>query len=132
MRNNTKLRLRWGDFLIFLAIVVAACGIWIHLAMLQTDQTYGEIWVDGELYRQFRLDGSVQKTIRLEGKATEVTIEVDATQMRFIESQCADHTCEQTGWIFRVGQTAVCLPNRVMLKITGSTTDADAVDVIAQ
>ena len=62
MRNNTKLRLRWGDFLIFLAIVVAACGIWIHLAMLQTDQTYGEIWVDGELYRQFRLDGSVQKT----------------------------------------------------------------------
>ena len=44
MRNNTKLRLRWGDFLIFLAIIAAACGIWIHLAMLQTDQTYGEIW----------------------------------------------------------------------------------------
>ena len=46
MRNNTKLRLRWGDFLIFLAIIAAACGIWIHLAMLQTDQTYGEIWLD--------------------------------------------------------------------------------------
>lgn len=132
MRNNTKLRLRWGDFLIFLAIIAAACGIWIHLAMLQTDQTYGEIWLDGELYQQFRLDGSVHKTVQLEGKATEVIIEVDGTQMRFTDSQCTDHTCEQTGWISRVGQTAVCLPNRVMLKITGSTTDADAVDVIVQ
>lgn len=130
MQNKTKLRLRWGDFIVFAAIVAVACGIWVHLAMIQTDQTYGEIWLDGELYQQFRLDGSVQKTVQLEGRKTEVTIEIDGTQMRFTDSHCADHTCEQTGWISHVGQTAVCLPNRVMLKITGST--ADAVDVIVQ
>lgn len=132
MWNKTRFALRWGDFLIFLAIIAAACGIWIHLAMQQVDQMYGEIWCDGTLYQQFRLDGSVYKTISLDGKVTEVTIEIDGTQMRFTDSQCTDHTCERTGWISRVGQTAVCLPNRVMLKITGNTTDADAVDVMVQ
>lgn len=132
MQNKTKFGLRWGDFFIFIAIIVIACGIWIHLAMQQADQVYGEIWLDGELYQQFRLDGSVHKTILLDGKTTEVTIEIDGTQMRFTNSQCTDHTCERTGWISRVGQTAVCLPNRVMLKITGDTTHADAVDVIVQ
>ncbi|MDO5783505.1 MAG: NusG domain II-containing protein [Eubacteriales bacterium] len=124
--------LRPGDAVIFLAIIAAACGIWLHLVLLQTDQTYGEIWLDGALYQQIKLDDSTKETIRLEGKNSEVTIEADGRQMRFILSECPDHTCERTGWISGVGQTAVCLPNRVMIKITGSTGDEDAVDAVVQ
>lgn len=132
MRNKTEVPLKWGDFLIFFVIIVVACGIWIHLALLQTDQTYGEIWLDSKLYQQIKLGNHTKQTIQLKGKATDVTIEVDGKQMRFVESECADHTCENTGWVSRVGQTAVCLPNRVMIKITGNTNDTDAVDVIVQ
>lgn len=132
MKNKTRIPLKWGDFLIFIAIITAACGIWIHLALLQTDLTYGEIWLDGEMYQQLRLGSNTQKTIRLAGKATDVVIEIDGERMRFVESECPDHTCENTGWISRVGQTAVCLPNRVMIKITGSMETDDAVDVVVQ
>ena len=47
--------------------------------------------------------------------------------MRFVESQCYDHTCERTGWVSRVGDTAVCLPNRMMIKIVGAGS-GDGVD----
>lgn len=127
-----KLALKAGDFLIFIAIIAAACGIWIHLALIQTDQTYGEIWLDGELYQQIKLGNTAQQTVKLDGRTGTVTIEIDGKQMRFILSECPDHTCERTGWVSRVGQTAVCLPNRVMIKITGSTDNENAVDIIVQ
>ena len=117
MKN--KIPLKAGDFVIFAAIIALACGIWIRLALMQTEQTYGEILVNGELYRQVKL-----------GRTGEVTIEIDGERMRFVSSQCPDHTCERTGWISRVGQSAVCLPNRVMIKITGNSTDG--VDAVAQ
>lgn len=133
MKNKrTTFPLKPGDVVIFLAIVAAACGIWLHLALLQTDQTYGEIWLDGELYQQIKLDDSTEETIQLEGKVSEVTIETDGRRMRFVLSECPDHTCERTGWISSVGQTAVCLPNRVMIKITGNSGEEDAVDAVVQ
>ena len=54
MKN--KIPLKAGDFVIFAAIIALACGIWIRLALMQTDQTYGEILVNGELYRQVKRD----------------------------------------------------------------------------
>lgn len=133
MRNKLAgLLLKPGDAFIFLAILAAACGIWLHLVLLQTDQTYGEIWLDGELYQQIKLDDNTKDTIQMEGKNSEITIEVDGRQMRFILSECPDHTCERTGWISGVGQTAVCLPNRVMIKITGGSGDDNAVDAVVQ
>lgn len=125
-----KFPLKAGDFAIFIAIIALACGIWIRLALMQTEQTYGEILVDGELYQQIKLGGREQEIIVLQGLVSEVTIEIDGDRMRFISSECFDHTCERTGWISRVGQTAVCLPNRVMLRITGNNTDG--VDAVAQ
>ena len=129
MKNKTW---KLGDIVIYVAILAAACGIWIHLALIQTDQTYGEIWLDGELYQQIKLDDSTQETIQLDGKMSEVTIQAEGKRMRFILSECPDHTCERTGWISGVGQTAVCLPNRVMIKITGSTDEDNTVDVVVQ
>lgn len=127
---NRKIPFRPGDFAIFAAIILLACGIWIRLALLQTEQTYGEIWVDGTQYRQIRLADDTHQTITLDGREDTVTIEIEGKQMRFVNSHCADHTCEQTGWISRVGQTAVCLPNRVMIKITGS--GDSGVDAVVQ
>lgn len=128
---RSKIPLKAGDFVIFTAIIALACAIWIRLALMQTDQKYGEIWVDGAQYRQIKLGGGERKTIVLQGKTAEVTIEVDGSRMRFVSSRCPDHTCERTGWISRVGQTAVCLPNRVMIKITGSSAEHD-VDAVVQ
>ncbi len=127
---QNKFPLKAGDFLIFAAIIALACGIWVRLALMQTDQTYGEIWVDGACRQQIKLSDSGTQTLHISGRVGEVVVTVDGKRMCVSEADCPDHTCVKTGWISQVGQTAVCLPNRVMIKITGSTDDA--VDAVAQ
>lgn len=128
MKN--KMPLKAGDFVICAAIIAFACGIWIHLALMQTDQTYGEIWIDGEQYRQIKLNDQTDETIELDGKKGKVVIRAEGKSIWFEDADCPDHTCIKTGKISKVGQSAVCLPNRVMLKITGS--NAAEVDVVVQ
>lgn len=128
-----RVGLRPGDFVIFVLIVVGACAIWLHYAMMQTDRVYGEIWKDGELYQCVSLAENYQATFVVPGDQEDSTIEVDGMRMRFVQSKCADHTCERTGWVSRVGDTAVCLPNRVLIKIVGETTGDDGgIDVVAR
>lgn len=133
MKN--KLGLKWGDFILFALILGGACLIWMRFAMIQTDNVYGEIWKDGELYERVQLADGYQNTITVPGKASDSIIEIDGKRMRFIQSKCSDHTCERTGWVERVGETAVCLPNRTLIKIAradGSTDNADGIDAVVQ
>lgn len=133
MKN--KLGLKLGDFLLFALILMGACLIWVRFAMLQTDQVYGEIWKDGELYERVQLADGYQTTITVPGEASDSIIEVDGKRMRFVQSKCWDHTCERTGWVERVGETAVCLPNRTLIKIVGAdgtTEDDSGIDAVVQ
>ena len=125
MKN--KLGLRPGDFVLFALILLGACLIWVRFAMLQTDRVYGEIWHDGEWGERVALSDSYHEVFEIQGDQTLCTIEADGKRMRFVQSQCYDHTCERTGWVSRVGDTAVCLPNRMMIKIVGAGS-GDGVD----
>lgn len=37
----------------------------------------------------------------------------------FIKSDCPDQVCIETGKIFRAGQSAICLPNQIMVVVEG-------------
>ena len=44
-----------------------------------------------------------------------------------LSSDCDDKVCLNTGYIAKQGQTIVCLPNRLMVKITTSDDEIDGV-----
>lgn len=46
-----------------------------------------------------------------------VTVQVANGRVRFVDSVCPDHLCEGFGWLFRQGQTAICLPAGAFLEI---------------
>lgn len=50
-----------------------------------------------------------------------VTFEVKNGAVRFSHSDCPDKICVKTGFIKNKGQSAVCLPNRLTLRITGDS-----------
>lgn len=58
-----------------------------------------------------------------EGHSLVVTI-ADG-RARVTESDCPDHVCEQTGWLSRGGQSAVCVPAGIAVRVVGGN---DAVD----
>ena len=44
----------------------------------------------------------------------------------FLASTCPDQTCVRTGVISRAGETALCLPARLVLRLEGAAGEADA------
>ena len=43
------------------------------------------------------------------------------------DTSCPDHLCEKMGRISSSGQSIICLPNRVVVEITGAAQEYDAV-----
>lgn len=127
MKNKSK-QFKIGDFLIFAVILVLAAGVWARFAVMQTEAAYGEIWKDGALYERIKLEEGYHTTITVKGESVTNVIEVDGLRMRVAQADCHDHVCVNSGWIERTGQIAVCLPNKMEIKITGGqASDVDAI-----
>ncbi|MCC6345608.1 MAG: NusG domain II-containing protein [Nitrospirales bacterium] len=75
-----------------------------------------EIEVSGEL--RYALPLSTNKTVEVEGPLGRTVIEVKEGRARIKDSPCRNRICMHQGWI-RSG-AVVCLPNRVMIRVTGT------------
>lgn len=90
------------------------------------DMTYAEITVGGKFYSKIPLSahkGEDIIDIDLDGHRNKIIIKDDT--IRMIEADCPDSLCIYQGEIKRVGQSLVCLPNKVMIEIKGKLEDND-------
>ena len=67
-------------------------------------------------------------TIEAEGKYHN-TIEFDCGRVRVSHADCPDQVCVDTGWIEDGTVPIVCLPNRLVIEITG---EGDGLDISAK
>ena len=50
-----------------------------------------------------------------------LTVRIEDGAVWVEHADCADRTCERTGKITRAGQSIVCLPNGIVVKIVGKS-----------
>ena len=118
-------KLKWGDFVIIGVVLALAAAIAAVLALgVSGDRLYAEVWQDNELVERVELTDSTDRTIDLDGHNVIVLSGRTATMQ---SAGCHDQVCVRTGTLTRAGQVAVCLPNRVVLRITGGTSEIDAI-----
>ena len=79
-------------------------------------QLYGEILFDGQVVKRVLL--SYDSTFFV-NQHPAVVFEVSSGLIGFKISDCHNQICVNTGFIGRVGQVAVCLPNRLVLAVVG-------------
>ena len=116
------MKLRAGDFVIAAAVIAAALLIWFFPRCGGGGEVRAEISQNGELVSTVKL--SENSVIDLSG----CTLKVSEGKIYMEDSDCPDKVCIKTGKIFRVGESIVCVPNMVSVKITGDgDTGADAV-----
>ncbi len=78
---------------------------------------------DGE----YRYSLSKDRVVRLKGAAGFLTAEIKNGRVRVSESSCPFQVCRGRGWIYLSGDSIVCVPNRITIKITGTRQDFDAI-----
>ena len=72
--------------------------------------------VDGE--ETARYDLSQEKTVIL-GEEDYNILQISGGGAAVVEANCGDHTCIRTGKISREGESIVCLPHHLIIRIEG-------------
>ena len=123
--KNRKIKKYRLDILLISFLLVFSLSLLLILQRNREDGAVAVVEVDGITVGSYPL--SVDGVFTLNG-GTNVLIIEDGTA-RLVQSQCPDHTCELTGKIRYVGQTIVCLPNRLSVTVKGDA--QDGVDLVS-
>lgn len=118
-------RLKWGDFIIIGAVLLLAAALTALMAQNTAGgRLYAEVWQNDVLVERVALTEETDRTIDLDGHNV---IVLAGKTARVESADCHDQVCVRTGTLRRAGQVAVCLPNRVVLKLVGETGEIDAI-----
>ncbi|MBT3320019.1 MAG: NusG domain II-containing protein [Clostridia bacterium] len=123
------MRIRIGDILIVLVVVAVSVLLLVLPSRGATGTLTAVIIVDNVEYERFELVATDEQ-LEFDLHEPGVVIKAQDGQIWFVSSSCADQTCVNTGRLTRAGDIAVCLPNRVIVKIEGTNTSD--VDVVAE
>lgn len=123
---------RKGDVILIvfiIAVIVISYG-WKVLAFGNSNaQGIATIQIDGKLYGRYDLKSEGNKVIELKLPGDESSAaEFNDGRVRIKDANCPDKICVKTGWISKPGEMIVCLPYRIIIKISG---DSENVDVNA-
>lgn len=130
MKPSPELRPTAWDGLVVLCVAALAIG----LAVFQ--------WRGGgqeDLTAAVSVDGVEIDRVSLERAAGErtyqagdyaLTVEYAAGSARVLASGCPTQDCVHTGTITRGGQSIVCLPARIVIRLEGGAPAPDAVDAV--
>nr|WP_300184978.1 NusG domain II-containing protein [uncultured Agathobaculum sp.] len=118
-------RLKWGDCIIIGVVLLLAAALTALMAQNTAGgRLYAEVWQNDVLVERVVLTDETDRTIDLDGHNV---IVLAGKTARVESADCNDQVCVRTGTLTRAGQVAVCLPNRVVLKLVGETGEIDAI-----
>jgi len=110
-----------GDIVIFFILVLGSL-----LAMLFSgavfsgaDGTLAVVEVNGSLYGEYSLQEKNGKILEIETEFGYNKIVIENGEVRVTESDCPDGLEISAGSIRRNGETLVCLPNRLIIRVAG-------------
>ena len=112
-------QLKKGDFVAFALILLLAGGIWGLGLSRSTGDLTAEVRQNGVLVQRIALTGLNEPvTFTLTGEY-ENTILAENGRVCIQSATCPHQDCVHTGTITRAGQSIVCLPEQVVVQLTG-------------
>lgn len=130
MRSSAADRVRPTplDALVALAALAAAAAILFAFRPKSGNFLTARIVLDNELVAELPLSAlSETVTLDVPGARYPITVEAEQGRVRVSHSACPSQDCVHTGWVSRSGGQIICLPNRLVITVTGGGADADAV-----
>ena len=130
MKSSPKLRPNGWDGLAAAVVLVlaVACAALVWTGGGQSGPLTAVVSADGETVDQVVLADLTEpeeRTYTANGCTLRVTFGPGSAQVT--ASDCPTQDCVHTGWISRAGEQIICLPNRLVISLTGGQQEFDAV-----
>ena len=107
------------DIIVILSLVAISLLVLLAITLFRKEGDVAVVEVDGVRVGEYSL--LINGEFSLNNGTNVLVIENGTAYLNY--SECPDHTCERTGKIRFVGQTIVCLPNKLTVTIKGNSQD---------
>jgi hypothetical protein len=117
------------DLLVTALILVVAAVLSLYLFKTVGDSSsrIAVVEQNGKIIQEIDLDSLKEKTeVDLSGEYATIIL-AENGKVCIGSSTCRDQVCVKTGWLTKIGQSSVCLPNRVVVRIIGTNEEFDAI-----
>ena len=113
------MKVRPFDLLLIVIPLVLAALLWFFLRP-QGSGEVAVVTIDGEEWGRYALSEDCTVPIESEGGGSNLLVIAEGSA-RITQANCGDHTCIRTGAISQTGQSIICLPHKVVVRIEGGT-----------
>lgn len=124
MRVGDRVKLKKGDIIIVVILIAAAIS-WYGINLLNESKDEKQIVIEtnGEAYKTISMQqGMQQQEVHIElENGNHIDIVIDENGAYVKDVICPDKVCQKTGVVNKVGQSIVCLPNKVIVYVEGKT-----------
>jgi hypothetical protein len=113
------------DIIVIASLLLLSLIVLLTVNLFKRDGAYLRVEINGEIAAEYPLytDGVYE----LNGGTNTLTVKDGAAYMSY--SSCPDHTCERTGKVKHVGESIICLPNKLSITVIGES--SDSVDLVS-
>lgn len=105
------------DIIVIASLLVLSLLVLLVVNLTRRDGAYVEVSIDGRVVAGYPLEKDGVYT--LNGGTNILTVKDGKAYMSY--SSCPDHVCENTGKVRYVGETIVCLPNKLSVTVKGES-----------
>ena len=124
-RSHKKNVPKGGDIFLIGGCLLAAlvcCGLWLGFR-----KDGGAVVVEQDGRETARYALSEDRIVRIEGEGGYNLLVIENGEAWLSEADCPTRLCVKTGKIRYAGQSIVCLPHRLAVRIVGGASALDAV-----
>lgn len=119
------MKLKRRDAILLTLMLLAGLLLGGFLLLTKTRGAMVQVMVDGQLAQEYPLNRDLTTVISgHEGGTNTLVIENGYAWVK--NASCPDHVCEGMGKIRYDGQAVICLPNRVVVQISGGKKSGNA------
>ena len=111
---------------IAILVLASSIGVLVYMNMARSSHHIAEIKQDGKVIRTIDLD-KVESPMEINiayGDGYNL-VRVENGKIRVVDSDCPDKLCVKQGWITQPGQSVICLPHKLIVKIQGGSKEID-------
>ncbi|MDD2365741.1 MAG: NusG domain II-containing protein [Desulfuromonadaceae bacterium] len=83
--------------------------------------TQAVVTVNGDIIRKINMPTNSRYSFAIEGSSGSFRVELDGEKIKVSEAHCAGQVCLNQGWISRAGQSIICIPEKIVIRLEGRT-----------
>lgn len=127
-------KIKKADIFVIFLIIISSFLIYIFTNKLQRGNDSSSkkvvITVDGKIFKEVELKENTNLDIDVNTQYGNNEVHIENGEVHMHESDCKDKICMKMGKISLSGDSIICLPNRLMVKIVEDKPSDDSLDMI--